>query len=166
VVIPAGMNLTAHAGMCTANLANGQIELNIQIAQLSSPFEVQSASLNYEAQVMPSQLPNQWQPDLSWSYLMPMSRYDGLVVRRKAMIKYGYNWGNLVTEKYLFETLAARGNVLIGYAVINHDNTPQTVQNEMPCAQGYRLPQCPQLFAARRDWARLVLAVHLTSFSL
>ncbi len=166
VVIPAGMDLTARAGMCTASLANGQIELNIQIAQLNSAFEVQNAALRYEAQVMPSQFLNQWQPDLSWSYLMPMSRYDGLVVNRKAMIKYGYNWGYPITEKSLYETLASRGNVLIGYTVINHDYTPQAIQNAALCGQGYSLPQCPQIFAAARDWARMVLAVHLTSFSL
>ncbi len=167
IVVPAGVTLTPSGDMCIASLANGQIELKIQIIQVGSPYEIQNACLMYEALVMPSQFQNQWQVDPYWSYKMPISRFDGLSVVRRGVNKYVYDWTyNLVPEKYLFETLASRGNTVIGYSVTNHDRTPQTRQHENWCAQGYVLPQCPQISAAQRDWARMLLAAHLTSFSL
>ena len=110
----------------------------------------------------------QWQVDPNFSYFIPQFRFDGMVVNRKAAYGLEYNYNTMLWnyDKYLFETLATRNNILIAYAVRNNDNTPETINKEALCAQGFYYPYCDQLFADRRLWAQMVLAVHLTSFAL
>jgi hypothetical protein len=109
-------------------------------------------------------LPLVWQPDPQWTYLFPFSRYDGLIVNRKAVSGMQVTVLGAFPQKYLFETLAARGDTLLGLAVVNNDSSAQTLQREMTCAQGFPLPDCPSLIEARRLWAQLVLGIQMTSF--
>lgn len=168
VVIPHNSTIERYGDKWLITKNNSRFEMHLQIKKGLSFQEVNYLSQLFEQSITPSSQTYQWQIDQQFSYAFPQSRFDGLVVNRKAAIgmKYDEDYWQWFSDRYLYETLATRNNVMIAYAVINNDNTPETLQNETYCVQGYNLPECPQLFKDRRIWAQMVLAVHLTSFSL
>jgi hypothetical protein len=158
VVVPTHVALQRSGPFCVGKSASGQIELKIQVAQVESAAAVTARAIQYETDIAEG-VPQLWQVDPSWSYFSPYHRFDGLTVRRKAVAKL-----TPLPEKYLFETLAWRGAVFIGSSVTNHDSTPATTQAVQQCVFNALAPNCPRLLGDRRDWARFVLAVHLTTF--
>ena len=96
-------------------------------------------------------------------YLLPLTRF-GVTINRKGIYRNVYNGFTWQTDKYYFETLATNGNTLLAVAAVNNDNTPQTLQMEMLCGQGYNDSQCPQIIRSRQIWAQMVLGVQLASF--
>lgn len=168
VVVPQGANIQQEENKWLITFNNDRFEMHMQLIRGSSMQELNDHSLLFEKDVAPLQPEYQWQIDNSFSYQFPQTRFDGMLVNRKAALGYKYNqmYNTFIQDRYLFETLAARNNVLIAYAVINKDVTLQTIQAEQFCFQGGSHERCPQLFADRRLWAQMVLAVHLTSFSL
>jgi hypothetical protein len=144
--------------------AQGASKIDVKLVlKRVQPAALQNASVQFEESLKnpPTLI---WSPDPQWSYLVPISRYDGLVVNRKAAYGVQATVLGLLPQKYLFETLAARGDTLLGLAVINNDSTYQTTQQEMLCGQGLRSPICQSLIEARRTWAQLVLGIQMTSF--
>ena len=71
-----------------------------------------------------------------------------------------------MSQRYIFQTLAFREDVFLGYAIVNHDNTPDTLAVEADCGQNLQQSHCAVFYASRRDWARGVLGVMLSGFSL
>jgi hypothetical protein len=140
------------------------MEMKVKIVTLASPAQVQQAALEYESEIRPPT--GMWQTDPQFTYLTPISRFDGLTVNRKAGIRVEQTVFGYAPQEYTFETLATRGQVLIGSSVTNHDATQQTILEEMQCAAGAVLPDCPRLISDRREWARMVLAVHMTTFPI
>jgi hypothetical protein len=152
--------------MCAVRLARGRMEMRIRVLSVASPMQAQAASLEYESALAPPVPGAMWQPDMNFSYVQPVTRFDGLVVKRGAYGQFFQTPYGPAPQRYLFETLATRGNVFIGSSVTNHDSSMQTMQMEAQCGAGVQLPACPQLFADRREWAQMVLAVHMTTFPI
>jgi hypothetical protein len=73
-----------------------------------------------------------------------MRRFDGALVMRKAAVGYPFAGG----AKYVCQTLAARTNTALAIAAINHALPPMLVSLE-----------------DKRQWAQLILCVHLSQFS-
>ncbi len=165
MAVPAGASVVSVPGQCVVRQAGGRMEMKITLKTVGSATEAQQVSLQYETDIAPAEGGAAWQQDLSWTYLAPVSRFDGLVVRRKAAGRFGPSPVGWISQKYLFETLAVRGPIFVGASVTNHDITPAMIQAEMACA-GSAPPQCASLIEARRVWAQMVLAVHMTTFPI
>jgi hypothetical protein len=168
VVVPQGANIQQDEGKWLLTFNNDRFEMHMQLIRVSSMQELNAKSILFEQSIASLQQTYQWQIDRSFSYQFLQTRFDGMMVNRKAATGYIYNqvYNTFLQDKYLFETLAARNNLLIAYVAINKDVTLQTLQAEQFCFQGGSHERCPQLFADRRLWAQMVLAVHLTNFSL
>ena len=93
------------------------MELRAQLASVATGVDVQARSVDYENALIAGSLSMQWQldPELDPD-LAPQQRFDGLIVRRKAAYKVIQNQAGRFPEKYVFATLASRGNVFIGRA--------------------------------------------------
>lgn len=166
VAAPAGVRLTAQEGACVATLHDGALELHVQGKQIRAApnqpeiwvMEVQSATLSFESRALPNA--PMWLPDPQWSYWQPQARYDGLLVRRKAVGLYAEGNPWLVPPEYAFETLAARGHVAIGILAKNRDNLRLQL-----CLRGLQSGPCPPA-SLLADWSRLILTTHLATFPL
>ncbi len=165
IVLPEGSSLTPgdpfwNVVLPTSMHDHDRYQIKLVFTRLQ-PGMIQGAALQFEESLKdpPSIV---WQIDPQWSYAMPLSRYDGLVVRRKAVYGGQFGPGGFSPAKYLFETLAGRGDAFVGLAVVNTDSTPATIMREMSCRQP---AECPSLFESRRTWAQLVLGLQMTSFA-
>lgn len=168
VVVPEGSTLTPQGGFLRVTPpaqagGGGRMEMVLRVARIAAgPAALNAASQAFERDVGARHPGVRWMVDPQWTYNFPLSRYDGLVARRVAGIGLGAYGEPL---KYTFETRAGRNNTFVGIAVVNNDNTMPTNQQEMQCAQGMPLPNCPALFSSRRLWAQMVLGVQMTSFA-
>jgi Trypsin-like peptidase domain len=165
VVLPAGATLAVVGNHCTARTRAHGIELLIGLALYNGEAEVQNLSSTFEA--WKASLPlNMWQQDPAWSYWSPRKRFDGLVVRRKSLVKFTYGNYGPRTSEYLFETLAAKRGVFLGVKAVNHDWTPETVQHQQMCRMAQADPACAATMARFREWGEAVIAAHLSSFPI
>jgi hypothetical protein len=141
-VVPSGLSLEEEDGWLIAT--DGNLRINIKIEKKGG---LQSASEAYEHEIMPNYNPlnpylSAWGQDNRWSYLYPVSRPDGMIVRRKAFFSNFY-------QKYVFEALAGKENTFLGSCVeISQTSNPMNYQVSN------------QLKVAKFD-----LAVQLTTFS-
>lgn len=142
------------------------LEVLLQLSEAASSLDADRIALRFEQRIQQRYPGVTFSLDPQWTYPIAYSRFDGLTVRRKAaggVLNNGYGW---VSDKYLFETLALRDNMVVALAVINTDASPTTLQLQAACFQGYQHPECSNLYQRRRAWAQMVLGVQLTSFSL
>ena len=164
IVVPEGAKISNHGDFTVASMNNPRMEIRFQIIRVQNQFDAQNQSVIFEQQLTELDNYSQLVPDPVWSYLLPVTRF-GVTVNRKGIYRNIFNGFMWQTDKYYFETLATNGNTLLAVAAVNNDNTPQTLQMEMLCEQGYYdYPQCPQLIRSRRIWAHMVLGVQLASF--
>jgi len=175
IVVPEGASISRHGRDWLVHfpesefdraLGQRRFELLLRVAPVRSLLEAQQSSIDFENQFLSIDPGAQWQVDSDWSYAQPQQRWDGVTVNRKGAASF--NMGNYGPEalRYLFATLAFRKDTFLGYAIVNHDNTPGTSALEADCVQNSQQPYCPVLFASRRDWARGLLGVMLSGFSL
>jgi hypothetical protein len=160
-VVPAGAELQQDAnGDCVASLPSGKVQLRIHVGVLSSPLEVQSISLAFEKTLVGGNARG-WTPDAMWTNLTPLTRFDGLIVRRR-----GYQHIKLFPmyqDKYIFEVLAARKNVFIGAAALQ-STTPQWNQKIAACNLSPNAPACEEARQYAADLVKAVLGIQLTTF--
>jgi hypothetical protein len=167
VVVPVGSTIQTKGDFWyITHSASSRLKMYLQFKESSSLQMANQYSIEFENAIGNPSASYAWSVDPQFSYMAPMYRYDGLVVNRKAAYgnKYvNYQW---MYDKYLFETLATKNNVFLGYAVMNNDNTLATVQHQTQCVQyGLTDPACQQYYKDMELWAKMVLAVQLSSFS-
>ena len=165
VVVPVNATLRQDGNLCTASLFGGTLVEYIGVADASTPFQVQQASLGFEHELA-NRLGGNWQIDPTLTYVFPMNRYDGLVVRRKGNQQLIASPVGPVFDKYLFETLAARRGKFLGVGFVRKDYNPQMLQLRNMCFAGAPLPQCPTLQAEYRQIAQMLIAIHLSTFPI
>jgi len=160
-VLPTGTELKpATNGDCVALLPSGKIKLHIQIGILSSPMEVQARSLAFERALVDGNTQG-WVPDQQWTNLVPLTRFDGLLVRRRA---YDHvKMFPMYKDKYLFEVLAMRNNVFIGSALMGQ-STPQWLQKITACNAAPTVPECADVRQYAVDFVSAMLGIQLTTF--
>jgi hypothetical protein len=161
IVVPAGAELMQAAnGDCTASLPSGKVQLRIQLGVLASPLQVQAKGLAFENALVDGK-PQGWSADPMWTNPIPLTRFDGLLVRRRA-----YRHVKLFPmyqDKYLFEVLALRNNVFIGSAALQA-STPQWNQKIAACNLTPNAPSCADARQYAVDLVRAMLGVQLTTF--
>jgi len=160
-VLPAGAELKQAAnGDCTAALPSGKVQLHIQLGVMGSPFEVQSKSQAFENAMVDGNARG-WVADAMWTNLTPLTRFDGLIVRRR-----GYEHVKLFPmyqDKYLFEVLAARNNMFIGSAALQ-STTPQWNQKIAQCNVTPNSPACADVRQYAVDLVKAIIGIQLTTF--
>jgi Trypsin-like peptidase domain len=160
LVLPEGAPLTRQAnGDCIATDPSGHIQMHLQIGVLGSPAQAQARSEQFEFTWAGD--PPRWMADPQWTNLTALTRFDGLVFRRRAWIHISTMPG--FNDKYAFEALAVRNNVFIG-SVTQYFWTPQMMQQLSACRMNAGLPYCNDARIFLGTWVRTVLAIQLTTF--
>jgi hypothetical protein len=104
-----------------------------------------------------------WVQDFAWSYAMPMTRFDGFAVQRKAFVHNEPTPIGLMPNARIFETLATRNGVLLTVSSLNAMWQPNIVQQGVrACASSMMSTPCRQYLS----WAAAVVSVHLTTFPI
>lgn len=163
IVVPEDAEISDHGDFTVASMNDARMEIKFQIKQTRNQFDAQNQSVVFEQQLVEPDNYSLAYPDPAWSYLLPVTRF-GVMINRKGIYRNVYNGVAWQTDKYYFETLATNGKTLLAVAAVNNDNTPQMLQAEMLCGQGYNYPQCPRIMRSRQIWAQMVLGVQLASF--
>jgi len=172
IVIPAGARLVSnqnawHVDWSGRDVGIGsRFEMWLKIDIGSSLVEADQLSMVFERWISLKFPGVSWTVDQNWSYVQPLTRFDGLVVRRKAYIGQkndGFQW---IPQVYAFETLASRSGVFVGLVAFDNNYTPARLDLEARCANGVPNPLCDALYKATQAWAQMVLGVHLTTFPL
>lgn len=161
IVLPSGAELRQAAnGDCASLLPSGKVLLRIDLGILASPLQVDAKSLAFERSLAEKNLQG-WIPDPQWTNVAPLTRFDGLMVRRRA---YSHiKTFPMYQDKYIFEVLAVRNNVFIGSAAINA-TTPQWNQKIAACRNSPMAPDCADVRQFAVDWFKSMLAIQLTTF--
>ncbi len=157
-VLPSGTELSPTPnGDCLAQLPGQLVQMYLQVAILGSPTEVFPRANLFE-QAWSHNNPG-WVEDPQWSNLTNHTRFDGLVVRRRALAHFS----NGAPDWYVFEALAGRNNVFLGLAT-EKLSTPSIAQFSIRCQAAPYMNGCDLLRTMADSWVRAVLAVQLTTF--
>ena len=135
--------------------------MRLQLGVLASVTEAQAKSQSFE-QVLAGGNTQGWIADPQWTNLAALSRFDGMVVRRRAYTHIQTS-PMMFQDKYLFETLAVRNNVFIGSAAM-YAWTPQLAQLVAACRFSPGASNCNDARLLMNDWVQSVLAIQLTTF--
>jgi hypothetical protein len=127
-VVPAGLALKQENGFLVASSATGLFQLKISI---QPSINVQATSEQFEFSIMPglnlyNPYASYWAADSRWTYVMPIPRPDGMLVRRKAFFSNYY-------QMYIFEALVAKGYTFLGTCVEQYHtiNNPAYMQPQI-----------------------------------
>lgn len=157
-VLPFGTQLSPTPnGDCLAQLPGQLVQMYLQIAVLDSPAQVIPKAGLFE-QTWSHNNPG-WVEDPQWTNLTPLRRFDGLIVRRRALTHFTAG----APDWYVFEALAGRNNVFLGLAT-QKLNTPSIAQLAMRCQTAPNANGCDLLRTMALSWVQAVLAVQLTTF--
>lgn len=168
VVVPSGTTLTPNATGCEARMSDGSILMEVELASLTSDAEIQSRSQQNESDQVGGAIQG-WYPDPAFTYVNVLPRFDGLLVRRKSFVHMDSTKiapGTIPQDRYLFETIAARGHFLITVAAINNFATVQNNQKAMACRLDSTGDGCLAVNRRSDDWVRAVISIHLASFPI
>ena len=157
-VLPFGTELSPMPnGDCLAQLPGQLVQMYLQIAILESSTQVVPRATLFE-QTWSHNNPG-WVEDPQWTNLTNHTRFDGLVVRRRALTHFS----NGSPDWYVFEALAGRNNVFLGLAT-EKLNTPSIGQLYVRCQSAPYTNGCDLLRTMLDSWVKAVLAVQLTTF--
>jgi hypothetical protein len=171
VAVPAGSQLQQAGTFLRVNLprtsydqqfGGGRLEMLVRIVSTQSQPDAVAASVRFEQDLAARNANLFWQVDPQWTYPTHLTRPDGLVVRRVA----AHGLTQAGPAKYMFETMAVRGNTFMGAAVVNNNNTMQTGIQEQQCRFNGLGTGCSAVFDLWRLWAQSVLGLQVSSFSL
>ena len=156
VALPKGAHLIRVGRECKAQIAPG-IETTVGSARVSSLQQMQQQSVAFEATFNRQGL--LWQPDPAFTYLQPMTRPDGLIVRRKNFLGLLPPYGRLSGDT--FETLMYRGTAFVGVRVTN---TKYYVPLFQQCHWQPTLPNCSQVNNFFATWVAAGIGVQMSTF--
>ena len=145
VVVPSGLTVEKGRDSLRVIAASGSIEMRVKLEKAADASGVGALSERLERTAIADPKSPEWFADTGWTMPEPSVRDDGVVFRRKGFMRL--HFGD--QTEYLWETLAARGNVIIG--AFAHRTASASVVNSNP-----------QLL---KEWARIIVAVHLTTFA-
>jgi S1-C subfamily serine protease len=161
-VVPEGAQLSQDGrGDCVASASTGHIELHLQVGVLGSVAEAQAKSQAFELAWAGGNARG-WIADPQWSNWVPYSRFDGLVVQRRAYTHVSDVYPSFM-DQYGFETVAIRRNVFIGLSS-RYSWTPELSQQLTACRMMPTAPACSEAVRFFANWVKSVLSVQLTTF--
>lgn len=170
VVIPAEMTLKQNSGGCEAETASGSVRILVAGRTANHPALINQVSIEFE-QAASMRFPYHWLPDPMWSYPVPHSRFDGLMVNRKSFNGYAPNdpglWSGIaMPQAYAFETLMAREQSFVGVLAVNEEYRALMADHLLLCQQYPQQASCLRLRATLPQWLAAVIAVFLSTFPI
>lgn len=157
VALPKGAELKRSNGGCIATIGDG-LEITLVSARVADPEAVQRASSQFEIELDRHGL--WWRDDPKFTYPIPITRWDGLVVRRKNFL--GFQSGTSMTPSAdLFETLMTRGTVFVGISLSNTNFDRQLYQQ---CLMQSDTPECAVINQQYVAWIASVLGLQMSTF--
>jgi len=166
IVLPGGEVLSAQNGTCYADSPGGGVAIHARVASTAGDPTGQTAGLAFETQVQ-GLTQGGWVFAQAFSYPQPLPVLGGGVAFRKDWVHYVFQPGVGQTfDGQQFETLALRGNILLGVAALNSKWTPLVVQTQQACLLNSAVsPHCAEALQDYKDWIESVLAVHLSNLA-
>ena len=146
VVLPASASEVVRRGnVLLARSASGRVEMKVEVTKVDDAAQVDSKVYDMELHSVPAAQHPEWIPDPSWTFPVQRIRDDGVAYTRK-----GYGRMVLGSLKgYMFVTLAARSNVIVGAWAIS-SIAPNSAMAD------------PEFL---REWTEALIATHLTTFA-
>jgi hypothetical protein len=154
IALPKGAHLIQSGHNCTVSIDS--LDVVVSSSRVGNQFDVQTKSATFDAEFDSHGL--MWGPDPGFTYLAPIFRADGLVVRRKNAV--GFSAAG-VPAADSFETLMTRGNVFVGIRVTNLNYNPMLFQK---CRMYPATSQCPSVNALFKLWVATALGVQMSTF--
>ncbi len=160
-VLPDGAILQSQPDACVVSSNSTVVWFLIAMAKYQNPAQLEGIVAQYEAKAM---YYPPWQYDPSWSYGMPVNRFDGFGVRRKSFFHTAMMQNGMFgPDARTFETLATRNGTLLMVSTLNRQWNPYLVpQGHQACMYAPGSPLCAQYL----EWASAVISVHLATFPI
>jgi len=165
VVVPASATIRSETGLCVAEIAGTPLQQIIKLVPAATFMDAQAASVAYEAELVRRLGSPTWQVDPAWTNLVPMNRFDGLMVRRQSNVQLVQTTYGILPQKYAFETMATRSGTFLGVTAVR-PVTPQGLQQQQMCMTGMQMPGCGAVAAELRQVAQIMIATHLCTFPI
>lgn len=158
IAIPTWMRVERRESVCVASSPNGRLFIEFGGSQVGNPLMIQEIALEFENRFRERHR-RYWMPDLNYSYLVPLPRFDGLTVNRKAVFT---NDGR-GPPAWAFETLMVKGDTFAAAIAVNLDHDPQRIRfcQSRPYASG-----CDSIQHDMAALAQTVIGVHLSTFPI
>ena len=166
VVVPDGSVLRAEGSFCIADVHGAALQEIVKVAPAAPMAEVHAASMVYEQELTQRFSQGPWQLDPAWTYLAPLTRPDGLTVRRKGNVQIMQTAFGPARSRYAFETLAAKGSMFRGVTGFRHNYSLQALQLQQACMIDSQTPGCTEMLRELRRLAQMMIATHLSTFSM
>lgn len=132
----------------------------------------QEASEQFDTFLITDNIPLVYQPDVSYSYLMPQFYENGFAVNRKAFRGYAVDYyGNYIPQTYFYQTHIGFGDTYLGMAVKHFESTQEVLnllQNCVfsgQCLGNSSYADCDLICENYNQFAKLALGVHMGGFS-
>ena len=156
IAIPTWMRVESHRGFCLATSPDGRLAIEFGGNRVADAFTTQNAAMEFEMQFV-QRTRRIWNPDVSYSYLMSLQRFDGLTVNRKAAFA---NDGH-GPPAWAFETLMVKGDTFVAAIAVNRYYDPQRISF---CRFQPYAPGCQGILDEIATFSQAVLGVHLSTF--
>jgi S1-C subfamily serine protease len=160
VALPSGATLSSENGACKSRPAEG-LEITLGSARVGDSSQAQQASVAFEARFDLQGF--MWQLDPNFTYMTPMARADGLVVRRKNAVGFAATVGGPAVAADAFETLMTRGTSFVGIRVLNARYNPPLYQQ---CSFQPQIPECGDVNRLFGLWVAAALGIQLSTFPI
>lgn len=160
VAVPDWMAVEADSfdGVCRASDDDGLLSVEFAGTEVADLWEVQAVSTAFEDAFI-ARSGRFWEVDPDFTYGAPLSRFDGLIVRRKTAVG-----ADLFGQRALaFETLMTRGPIFTGAVALSEWWDMGAIQS---CAFQPADPGCAPIRDHLERTFQTILGVHLSTFPL
>ena len=162
IVIPADMQYQVTGNTIRVFDSSNRHETRVVVARNLTPVEMQQHSVNFEGSFYNPA--TTWMPDPAFTYLAPVMRPDGLTVRRKAFVAWSTP---TTTERYLIETFAYKQGTFLSVGNVKKDYNTFFMNARFNCLQtNFGGTGCDNMLQDLTTWGAMIVATHLTSFSI
>ncbi len=169
LVLPAGAKVRVMGTDIVSQSIDKRFTIRFSPFRLRKSYDITEELCTNSRTVMPVDSGYFWIKDMQSSYTAPTFRFDGQTVNREAYVKSYYD-GVSSTPKptsYLFMTTAKKNNLIFFISVTDASHNLDYRQNLIQCLQGTGESEgCQLLLEQFKEWGRMVLSVHLSSFAI
>jgi len=171
--VPKGTKLKVRNDLLVGHVPASNLAYLVWSKSSFSQVEHQNASLTFENKIIAyTNMDLTYEVDTDYSYSQPVFKRNGIIVNRLAYMGYYVDdYNDVYPQTYLYETHIANGNTYLGMAVINLNNTLETISLLTTCAfTGQCIgssfyDDCNTSCINYISFSQLVLGVHMGGFS-
>jgi S1-C subfamily serine protease len=161
VPVPAGLQPAERGRDCVVNWTGSGVGMTFRVERAGDFAEATANALAFEnsiAQGRPGQI------DPAFSYLVPINRWDGLIVNRKAALLWTWWPTGPQPSTYVFQTLATKSAQSASSSIEAAVTKDWMDREAQACMMGWYAPECRPFLERHQGFAQMVIAVHLAGF--